>query len=112
MDFFADFSSWAKILRRSRDSGADRRYERSPHDTEDYPVSCGHLKSEVLHSLNQKKWRRPFMRQVIFVGLDVDDNSFHGCAFLKESGEIIEFKTRPHSKSSTYPALMSFSAMP
>ena len=36
------------------------------------------------------------MKQVIFVGLDVDDNSFHGCAFLKESGEIIEFKTRPH----------------
>lgn len=36
------------------------------------------------------------MKQVIFVGLDVDDNAFHGCAFFKESGEVIEFTTRPH----------------
>jgi transposase len=36
------------------------------------------------------------MKQVIFAGLDVDDNTFHGCAFFKDSGEVIEFKTRPH----------------
>ena len=36
------------------------------------------------------------MKQVIFVGLDIDDHAFHGGAFFKESGEVIEFKTRPH----------------
>ena len=36
------------------------------------------------------------MKQVIFVGLDVDDNPFNGCAFFTESGEVIEFRTRPH----------------
>ena len=36
------------------------------------------------------------MKQVIFVKLDVDDPAFHGCAFFKESGEVIEFKSRPH----------------
>ena len=36
------------------------------------------------------------MSQILFIGLDVDDYAFNGCAFFKESGEVIEFKTRPH----------------
>jgi len=36
------------------------------------------------------------MSQILFVGLDVDDSAFHGCAFFKDTGEILEFKTRPH----------------
>lgn len=31
------------------------------------------------------------MRKVIFVGIDVDDKSFHGCAIEGQTGEIIEF---------------------
>ena len=28
-------------------------------------------------------------KNVVHLGLDVDDSAFHGCAFLKKSGEII-----------------------
>ena len=34
-------------------------------------------------------------KNVIYVGIDVDDNSFHVSAFLKESGELIEKKSKP-----------------
>ena len=37
-------------------------------------------------------------KNIIHVGIDVDDNSFHGAAFFKETGEIIEFKTKPTFK--------------
>ena len=36
------------------------------------------------------------MNEILFVGLDVDDNAFHGCALIASLGEIIEFKSRPH----------------
>lgn len=35
---------------------------------------------------------------VIYIGIDVDDNSYHGCAFNHNTGEIIDFKTRPTLK--------------
>ena len=36
---------------------------------------------------------------IIYIGLDVDDNSYHGCGFKPDSGEIIEFKLRPTLKA-------------
>ena len=36
------------------------------------------------------------MSQILFVRLDVDDSAFSGCAFFKNTCEILEFKTRPH----------------
>jgi len=36
------------------------------------------------------------MKEILYVGIDVDDNAFHGCAFFHKSGEVIEFKARPH----------------
>jgi hypothetical protein len=29
------------------------------------------------------------------VGLDVDDTQYHGSAFAKETGEVIDFRCRP-----------------
>ena len=34
-------------------------------------------------------------KDIVYVGVDVDDTSFHGSAFFKETGEILEFKCRP-----------------
>lgn len=34
-------------------------------------------------------------KNVIHVGVDVDDKSFHGSAFFQDTGEVIEFKCRP-----------------
>lgn len=36
--------------------------------------------------------------KLIHVGLDVDDQNFHGAAFVACTGEIIEFKCRPNTK--------------
>jgi len=36
--------------------------------------------------------------QIIYVGLDVDDQNFHGAALIAGSGEVIEFKCRPNTK--------------
>ena len=38
-------------------------------------------------------------KNVIYVGIDVDDNSFHISAFFKDSGELIEKKSKPTVKS-------------
>ena len=35
---------------------------------------------------------------IIYVGLDVDDNQYHGAAFDKQTGEIVNFKCRPTLK--------------
>ena len=35
---------------------------------------------------------------IIHVGLDVDDTQYHGSAFNKDSGEVIDFKCRPTLK--------------
>ena len=35
---------------------------------------------------------------VIYVGVDVDDNSFHVTALMPETGEVIETKTKPNLK--------------
>lgn len=37
-------------------------------------------------------------KNVLYVGIDVDDNSFHASAFIKESGELIERKCKPTVK--------------
>ena len=34
-------------------------------------------------------------KSILYVGLDVDDKSFHGCGLSAESGEVIRFKSRP-----------------
>lgn len=37
-------------------------------------------------------------KNIIYVGVDVDDNAFTGTAFFQSSGEVIEFKARPNIK--------------
>jgi hypothetical protein len=37
-------------------------------------------------------------QNIIHIGLDVDDTQYHGAAFNKETGEVIEFKSRPTLK--------------
>ncbi len=32
---------------------------------------------------------------VIYIGIDVDDNSYHGCAFNHSTGEVIDFEVPP-----------------
>ncbi len=36
--------------------------------------------------------------KVIYIGLDVDDQNFHGAALIAETGEVIDFKCRPNTK--------------
>ena len=36
--------------------------------------------------------------KIIHVGLDVDDQNFHGAALIAGTGEVIEFKCRPNTK--------------
>lgn len=40
---------------------------------------------------------------IIHVGLDVDDTQYHGSAFNKDSGEVIDFKCRPTLKGLLVP---------
>ena len=35
-------------------------------------------------------------KKILFVGLDVDDKAFHGCALIEDTGEVVAFKARPH----------------
>lgn len=35
---------------------------------------------------------------IVYVGMDVDDTQYHGCAFNKETGEIRGFTCRPTLK--------------
>lgn len=37
-------------------------------------------------------------KNIIYVGIDVDDNSFTGTALFQDTGEVIEFKARPNAK--------------
>lgn len=37
-------------------------------------------------------------RNIVYVGLDVDDTQYHGSALDKNSGEVIDFKCRPTLK--------------
>lgn len=37
-------------------------------------------------------------QNILYVGLDVDDSQFHGSAFNKSTGEVIDFKCRPTLK--------------
>ena len=37
-------------------------------------------------------------RNILHVGLDVDDTQYHGSAFNKQTGEVIDFKCRPTLK--------------
>ena len=34
-------------------------------------------------------------QNIIYIGLDVDDTQYHGSAFNKDTGEVIDFKCRP-----------------
>ena len=34
-------------------------------------------------------------KNLIYIGLDVDDTQYHGAAFDKETGEVVSFKCRP-----------------
>ena len=36
-------------------------------------------------------------KKVIYIGIDVDDNSFTGAAFLPDTGEMIDFKAKPNA---------------
>jgi transposase len=37
-------------------------------------------------------------QNIIHIGLDVDDTQYHGAAFNKETGEVVDFKSRPTLK--------------
>jgi hypothetical protein len=37
-------------------------------------------------------------QNIIHIGLDVDDTQYHGAAFNKDTGEVIDFKCRPTLK--------------
>ena len=37
-------------------------------------------------------------QNTIHIGLDVDDTQYHGSAFNKDTGEVIDFKCRPTLK--------------
>ncbi|MFN3455427.1 MAG: IS110 family transposase [Pseudobdellovibrio sp.] len=37
-------------------------------------------------------------KNIIYIGIDVDDNSIHVSAFLTDTGEVVESKTKPHLK--------------
>ncbi len=37
-------------------------------------------------------------QNILHVGLDVDDTQYHGSAFNKETGEVIDFRCRPTLK--------------
>ena len=37
-------------------------------------------------------------QNILYVGLDVDDTQYHGSAFNKDTGEILDFKCRPTLK--------------
>lgn len=38
-------------------------------------------------------------KEILYVGIDVDDQAFHVTAFLKDTGEVIEDKCKPTVKS-------------
>ena len=38
---------------------------------------------------------------IIHIGLDVDDNQYHGCAVNSNTGEVLAFKCRPTLKGLT-----------
>ena len=35
------------------------------------------------------------MKNVLHVGIDVDDNAFHAAGFCNETGDILEFACKP-----------------
>ncbi len=37
-------------------------------------------------------------QNIIHIGLDVDDTQYHGSAFNKDTGEVVDFKSRPTLK--------------
>ena len=37
-------------------------------------------------------------QNIIHIGLDVDDTQYHGSAFNKDTGEVIDFKSQPTLK--------------
>jgi hypothetical protein len=37
-------------------------------------------------------------QKIIHIGLDVDDTQYHGAAFNKETGEVVDFRSRPTLK--------------
>ena len=39
------------------------------------------------------------MKELLYIGLDVDDKNFHGAGFSEETGEILEFKCKPTNKA-------------
>ena len=39
------------------------------------------------------------MKELLYMGIDVDDKNFHGAGFSEETGEILEFKCKPTNKA-------------
>ena len=35
-------------------------------------------------------------QNILYVGLDVDDTQYHGSAFNKDTGEVLDFTGKPH----------------
>ena len=39
------------------------------------------------------------MKNILYIGLDVDDKTFHGAGLCEKSEEIFEFSSRPNAAS-------------
>ena len=37
-------------------------------------------------------------QNIVYVGIDVDDTRYHGCALNQRTGEVLDFKCRPTLK--------------
>ena len=46
-------------------------------------------------SNHETKTEASMNKNIIHIGLDVDDTQYHGAAFNQDSGEVIDFKCRP-----------------
>ena len=57
-------------------------------------TSNGRLRS----SYHETKTEASMKQNIIHIGLDVDDTQYHGSAFNKNTGEVIDFKSRPTLK--------------
>ena len=40
-------------------------------------------------------------QNIVYVGIDVDDARYHGCALNQHTGEVLDFRCRPTLKGLT-----------
>jgi len=72
----------------------DRRHRRPLLDSRATIVD-GYLKWLTGHVYNQEA---SMSRNVVYVGIDVDDIQYHGSALDRQTGEVLSFQCRPTLK--------------